>query len=628
MTRDLKSLLLFRLKNEFEIYILMIVFGAWYLFFIGGAMKGDETIFAWQGYYFVRGDMPAEQFRPLSRYFIGTGQIIFGRNTFGTKFFIYLFGILTVYLTYRITKQLSNRVFGFLAALILGLIPLYGDLSVSGFLDIILTFFGVCLLFFMLKFLNAEKLSHKQRLLFLVGALSVSTLATKLYGVFFSMVIFLFLIYTEWKTIKTITLFKRRNIATKIKKNLILLPVFIVLGALFGLLMRAQFSDMWRDAGEKGRADILEVLPGFLEDIVLNLGSSRAYAFFIALGIVIFALTWMIVSMVGRESLRTIKHLIKGKELNERYHVLIYILGAIIGFVVIYAPYISNPITLSTQILVNQTVHLAQSSPKEVGGVLYDSAPWWSYLYWTNVHLSVMFIAGIIISLAYTGFRYVKRDGVEKEQSLLFLYTFVPFILLSALSLKNQNYFVILFPLFTIFIVVQVTSLIKRIAARSSMRSLKNRADILSVAAVIALLLLPGPLWMTLDDFSRGYDSGYDEAADIVVRYMDDHPGEDITIVAYDVLSMEFYLPDNVRKDVEIIPLFSDNYSKDIIGRPNIYYPDEELYDMVLNNEIDLLVDEPKGASDRESLVRRHAQENVTALTWINDELLVYQLDT
>jgi 4-amino-4-deoxy-L-arabinose transferase-like glycosyltransferase len=626
MNKDFKERLLFRLKNEFEIYILMAIFAIWYLMNISGAMKDDETIFAWQSLYFVRGNMPAEQFRPMSRYFMGLGQLIFGRTTFGAKSSVFLFGILSIYLTYNVARSYSNRVNGFFAALMVGIIPLYGDLSVSALMDIILTFFVMLLFYFTLKWYRTQDIVKKQRLLFVVGFLSISTLATKLYGMFFSLVVFFFLLNIEWKTLRTIKLFKIKNMLRRFKKNLLLLPVFVVLGVLFGLLMRFQLSEFWDNAGEQGKADILDVLPTFLDNIIMNMNSTTAYGFFVALGVTIFFVLWLIASLLGRESLRTLKCLIKKRALDEKYHMLIFILGAIIGFIVIYSQYIWNPITLFTHIMVNQVVHLKQSSPRVVGGVLYDTPPWWSYIYWTWEFLGWMFIIGLVISLCYFGFRFIKKEKMTKDMKFLFSYTFVPFVLLSALSLKLQNYFVILFPLFSIFIVLCVTSLVKRSLDKFPSKSLRKRSEVLSILGVIAVMLLPGPLWMTLDDPSLGWDSGYDEASDLVVDYIDDHPGEEVQIIAFDRLSIEFYLPNEIRRDISIIPLFSDNYSTDIIGRTYLYFPEEDLYNMVLNGDIDMILDEPQRGMRNDSLIRRYAENNSTATTYINDELVLYYL--
>ncbi len=278
--------------------------------------------------------------------------------------------------------------------------------------------------------------------------------------------------------------------------------------------------------------------------------------------------------------------------------------------------------------MLNQTIHLKQGSPRVVGGVLYDNAPWWSYLYWSYIYLGVMFIVGLVISLCYITYRFIKKESLAKGQNLLFFYTFVPFVLLSTLSLKVHSYFVVLFPLFSIFIVLQVTALVKRLCGSLSFKSIKSRAKLLSIGAIVILLLLPGPLWMTWDDPHRGYDSGYDTAGELVVDYANEHTGEDIRIIAYDKLSVEFYLPDNVLSEVEIISLFSDNFSMDILGRSYIYYPDEELYDMVLGNEIDMFVDEPMGAANRETLIRIYAAGNYTNMNQINEELIVYYLSS
>ena len=624
VSQDLKDKLLYMLKNEFEIYILMIVFGIWYFLNINRAMEGDETIFALQGYYFIKGNMPAEQFRPMSRYFYGVGQLIFGRTTLGAKFFIFLLGVLTLYLTYKVCRIMSNRVYALLAAFIVGIIPLYGDLSVSGLMDIILAFFVMLLFYVTLITMRTNDKIKKQRLIFLLGVLSICTLATKLYGIFFSLVVFFFLVYTEWKTVKTIKLFKRKNITRKLKKNLVFMPIFVILGVLLGLLIRAQLSDLWNEAGEMGRADILDVAPGFLDNIILNMSSSAAYVFFIAIGVIILFILWVIWALVGRESLRILKCLAKKRKLDCKYHILIYLLGAVIGFILIYSPYIWNPVTLFTQILLNQTIHLKQGSPREVGGVVYESAPWWSYLYWTYIYLGIMFVVGLIISLCYTGFRFLKKEKLENQEKLLFVYTFIPFILLSLLSLKLHSYFVILFPLFSVYIVIQIKSILEGLAASSSQKILKRNINKIPIFGILFLMLLPGPLWMTLSDPQLGHDSGYDVAGELVIDYVEEHPNGDTRIIAFDILALEFYLPDDVLDEVEIIPLISDNFSKDILGRPSIYYPEEELYALVLNDQIDMLVDEPKRVADSDNSIRIFATNNSTSIRYIDDELAIY----
>ncbi len=140
-------------------------------------------------------------------------------------------------------------------------------------------------------------------------------------------------------------------------------------------------------------------------------------------------------------------------------------------------------------------------------------------------------------------------------------------------------------------------------------------------------MLLPGPLLMTLEDPKLGWDSGYDKVGDLIIEYVEDHPGEDITILAYDILSVEFYLPDEILNDVRIIFLFSDNFSKDILGRPYIYIPDDELLNMTQNNEIHILVDEPNLYVERESETRSYIANHYTKVV-ITRDLVVYRIIT
>jgi 4-amino-4-deoxy-L-arabinose transferase-like glycosyltransferase len=625
MTSDLKEKLLQRLKNEFEIYILIIVFSVWYLLNIGGAIRGDESVFALQGYYFMKGNMPAEQYRPMGRYFMGLGQLIFGRTTFGAKFFVFILSILTIYLTYKVARVLSNRIYGFFPALILGIIPLYGDQSVSCLLDIILTFFGTLLFFFALKCFKIQDIIKKQRLIFLIGALSICTLATKLYGAGFSLVVFLFLVHVEWKKIRTIKLLKRKNIVRRIKKNLFLVPVFVILGVLFGLLMRAQLSDLWESAGEEGRADVLKLLPGFLDNIVMDMNGSQAYGFFIAVGVVLFILLWIFCALVGREILRILKYLAKKKALDEKYHVLIYMTGSIIGFLIIYSPYIINPVAFFANSMLVQTTHLQQGSPKEIAGVLYDRPPWWSYLYWTYIHLGMMFVVGLVISLVYTGFRFIKKENIGREYKLLFLYTFVPLVLLSALSVKSPSYFLILFPMFSIFMVVNFTLIVKRIVKTSSSEFFRTNAKMFSVTMIIVLLLIPGPLWMTLDNPQLGHDSRYDKAAELVTEYVNSNINETVYIIAFDTYSIEFYLSEQTRTRTKILPLYPGNYSKDQLGRLNIYYPENVLYNMTINGTIDLVVDELRFEEDTDNDIRNYVRAFAIRVE-IDNELVLYYL--
>jgi hypothetical protein len=236
-----------------------------------------------------------------------------------------------------------------------------------------------------------------------------------------------------------------------------------------------------------------------------------------------------------------------------------------------------------------------------------------------------MFVTGLLISILYTVTRFIKKEKITQEEMLLLFYILIPFILMTLLKVKNGNYYVMFFPLYSVYMVVQITSIIKRAAKSSSSNMLKNNSKAFAVVSIVLLMLLPGPLLMTLDDPDLGWDSGYDKVGDLIVEYVGDHPDEDITVLAYDKLSVEFYLPDDVLKNVRIIFLFSDNFSKDILGRPYIYIPDEELLNMTQNNEIHILVDEPNLYIERKSDTRIYIANHYTKVD-ITGDLVVYKI--
>jgi hypothetical protein len=330
---------------------------------------------------------------------------------------------------------------------------------------------------------------------------------------------------------------------------------------------------------------------------------------------------------VGRESLRTLRYLVKKRALDRKYHLLIYLIGAVIGFIVVYSPYITNPVILFTQIILNQSIRTTAGAPRVIGGVSYENAPWWSYFFWTYADLGLLFVFGLLIAIFYTLMRYIKKEGIEEEQNLMILYILIPFVLMSLLKVKSANYHVMFYPLYSTFIVVNISMIVNRALKSSKNEVIRNNIRIFPVLAMVGLMLLPGPLWMTIDDPHIGRDSGYDTVGDMVVEYINDHPFENVTVLAFDTLSVEFYIPDEDLKEVEILPLFSDNYSTDIIGRPYVFISDEKLLNMTQNNEIHILVDEPNRNVERKSETRIYIANHYIKIA-ITDALVVYRIIT
>jgi len=259
--------------------------------------------------------------------------------------------------------------------------------------------------------------------------------------------------------------------------------------------------------------------------------------------------------------------------------------------------------------------------------VVYETAPWWTYLYWIYEYLGVAFVVGLAISVLFTAYGFIKRDKSAGERKFLFFYTFIPLLLLSALTMKNPNYFVMLFSLFTIFMVVQVKSLVELVVRSPPYKSATISTRILPVGVIVAIILLPGPVWMTLDDPGLGRDSGYDTAGELVTEYVDSNTDGLVYIIAMDRYALEFYLSGETLEDTEVIPLFSDDYSVDALGHPFTYYPESDLYNMTVNGTIDLVVDDPGEIEDSNNIIRNQVHSNATSTFMINDMLAVYYLN-
>jgi hypothetical protein len=155
-------------------------------------------------------------------------------------------------------------------------------------------------------------------------------------------------------------------------------------------------------------------------------------------------------------------------------------------------------------------------------------------------------------------------------------------------------------------------------------QSLKERSRWISSIIVTIVILIPGPVLMTLEDPDLGSDSEYDKAGEWVSDFVNSNVN-DTYIIAYDRFALEFYLSDEVLKRTEVIPLFSDNYSVDALGHENMYYPESILYNMTVLGTIDLLVDELRFEEDTQSIVRNYVRAHATRIE-IENELVIYIL--
>jgi 4-amino-4-deoxy-L-arabinose transferase-like glycosyltransferase len=165
-----------------------------------GGLDGDEVTYSKAGYSLITlKDMwMTLEHPPLVKYFIGVGGLLFGPTSFGVRLPVALFGLATIYMTYRVGKLLGNRFTGFVSGFLLGTTFLFAQFSVMAMLDVPLAFFSITLLFVTLKYLKSDnKLSRKYS--FIIGFLSILAVTSKYYGIFFAIIPLGYLLLERWR---------------------------------------------------------------------------------------------------------------------------------------------------------------------------------------------------------------------------------------------------------------------------------------------------------------------------------------------------------------------------------------------------------------------------------------------
>jgi len=188
------------IKSDTEVILLLLVFAYWYLSNLDGSLGIDGGLYTIAGYklitfqniYFIP-ELP-----PLIKYFIGIGQIIFGETLFGAKFASLFFGVLSLYLTYKIGEKVGNKLVGLISTILLGMTYLFSSHVVTAMLDVPHTFFVLLLFYITTVYIESDlhkPNTGKKRMLFLMGMASTFAFTSKYYGIYFVLVVFLFVFY-------------------------------------------------------------------------------------------------------------------------------------------------------------------------------------------------------------------------------------------------------------------------------------------------------------------------------------------------------------------------------------------------------------------------------------------------
>lgn len=170
-----------RFVDELGCYLLLAVFAVWYLSHLDGALSIDEAIYAESGYGLVTGNPylnPTHAIAPTAKYVTGLSQVVLGQSSIAVRLPAALFGLGTLYVTYRLGRRLRGRWLGLAATTLVGTTYLFANYAVRMMLDIPLAFFFTAALLAGLAWRDEPSAVRG----YLFGVLIVATATTKIYG--------------------------------------------------------------------------------------------------------------------------------------------------------------------------------------------------------------------------------------------------------------------------------------------------------------------------------------------------------------------------------------------------------------------------------------------------------------
>ncbi|UCH88149.1 MAG: glycosyltransferase family 39 protein [Thermoplasmata archaeon] len=594
------------LTNEIEIIALLIIFAIWYFQNIPGAFVSSDALYADVAHHYFKGDFHYYydvNFRPLTFYFLALGEAIFGENSFGYIFFPVIFGLASIYLTYKIGKELGNRYTGFFAAFLIGITPFFARFVVTPTLESTRTFFVLALLYLALKYPQAKEVKQQRRTLILMGIVTACGFTAKQDMIFFILGIFIYLMVRERKYVKG--LFKKyflyakdvRLIKSTIKTKRISLFSFLGIGVLLGLISKFTLDYFWTGLSPEKQNSVSGKLPPLLRFSITNPELIFSWIYFILVGIIFFIIFWIIFIIIANDLKMTLRWLFKPRKLNRIQKILGYFVVAFACLFIIYIPFLTLPHYLIYRIILNlfgdfigiySTATSAGGGEHivELAGNVYTKPPIWAYSYWIYQYLGFTFVIGLIIAIFYSIFLFITKDKNKTRIFILFYFFIaIPLILYHVRSIKLFYHIFPLFPLFAIYISTHIFDAAKRLSSKIKVLSGKNTPMVVGALCCIILLLIPtSPLFTTLQDPDIKTDSGYDTVSEMVIEYADNHSNETVFVLAHDAYTLEYYMGDDTPDNVVTIDRLWANITED------------EILDLLRAGEIDLIVefDDPR----------------------------------
>ena len=556
------------LSQEWEVYPFLLLFALWFSLMLKGSLWNDEVIYVTSatsilhGHIFVNLEHP-----PLAKYIIALGLLALGENEVGARAPAILFGLGTLYLTYKCARMLGGRAQALICMILLGMTGGFATFAVQAMLDIYLTFFALLLFYLLLRFEKERpdlggKAMWKWNVGF--GVVSALLLLTKFYAVFFVAVAFIYL------------LLRYRGYADGRRKDT-------------------------ADISGKGTADLrrqgTDDLNGKVREELRVKGTEAR-------------------CVKGTENLRD-----NGTKWSRFKRFILPMptakflwLGFLITIGFFYLPYLIRPDLLVYYIVGWNAAHVAIGHDVVVGDLVYRYPPVFTYFYWIYAEALVYLIA-----LAFTVFfmlKELRQKKLDPVHRVYLAYTLIPLVALSLFTIKSFRYILPLFPLLAIgvfpLLPIQLGKLAKWFFDGGGWRISEKAIAIGAIVAVVLLVFaIPSPVIKTLNKPDIGIDSHYREASDLVAQFCEENPGVTIEVVSFYSQSLNFYLASDHPeiKNVHVV---------------NLYYNSSAILESLKEGRVHLVVDKQVNVRYQDTELHAYVRDNALSSVHLGGDLALF----
>jgi|GEM_PF-6121185 len=207
--------------------------------------------------------------------------------------------------------------------------------------------------------------------------------------------------------------------------------------------------------------------------------------------------------------------------------------------------------------------HIGAGHTVTVAGSQYQNPPFWTYLYWVVASGEYVVLLGIASALAFLSPKLRPNRSV-KPVVICSILVFVPYVLMSIVSVKSHRYLVPYYPIIIPFAALAVFNVGRRISSLADFDSSWKRKTIVTIIALCVVGMTIPP--------SIATDSGYDDATEHISGEISPTDQDPVTVLSESPLPTKWHFGSRMTMN------YSFNASKPV------------LYDIVGDSEADVVV--------------------------------------